>query len=114
MKYRTTRKMIVNGTRADELFRCGYCDMWHILRNHEPIAYTCGIYGWNFDVYEVYGITITTGYRNMCGKNIPYDLIRSYEGKAKEIFDDYSIPYEERKERIESLLKEFCGKLKGE
>ena len=105
MKVKTTRKAIVNGSYN---IRCaGYCDLSTLLHNHSPIAYTCGVYGWNFDVYEVYGITICTGYRGMPGKRL--DGIGEYEKKAREIMDDYSRPYEERTENIENLLKEFCS-----
>lgn len=108
MKYKTTRKAIVNGSVN---VRCaGYCDLAYLLRNHSPIAYTCGVYGWNFDVFEVYGVTICTGYRNMPGKRL--DGIREYEKKAREIWDNYNTPYETQKEETEKLLQEFC-KLNG-
>ena len=73
-------------------------------------AYTCGVYGWNFDVFEVYGVTICTGYRNMPGKRL--DGVAEYEQKAREIWGNYSMPYEEQKEKTEILLQEFC-KLNG-
>ena len=114
MKFKTTRKAIVNGTNPHLLFRCGFCDMHYLLRNHSPIAYTCGVYGWNFDVYSVHDIVITTGYRNMCGKPIKWEFLREYERKAKSVFDDYSVPYDVRMEQIESVLIEFIQKLKGE
>lgn len=108
MKVKTTRKAIVNGSVN---VRCaGYCDLSCLLRNHEPIAYTCGVYGWNFDVFEVYGVTICTGYRSMPGKRL--DGIREYEKKAREIWENYNTPYETQKEETEKLLKEFC-KLNG-
>ena len=108
MKIKTTRKAIVNGSVN---VRCaGYCDLSYLLRNHEPIAYTAGVYGWNFDVFEVYGVTICTGYRNMPGKRL--DGIREYEKKAREIWDNYNTPYETQKEETEKLLQEFC-KLNG-
>ena len=113
MKYKTTRKAIVNGSVN---VRCaGYCDLSCLLRNHEPIAYTAGIYGWNFDVFEVYGVTICTGYRNMPGKRL--DGIREYEEKAKAIQFDYENykgvdGYKHKKQEIETLLQEFC-KLNG-
>lgn len=108
MKYKTTRKAVVNGSVN---VRCaGYCDLSDLLRNHSPIAYTCGVYGWNFDVFEVYGVTICTGYRNMPGKRL--EGIREYEKKAREIWDNYSMPYETQKEETEKLLQEFC-KLNG-
>lgn len=45
MKVKTTRKAIVNGSYN---VKCaGYCDLSYLLNNHSPIAYTCGVYGWN-------------------------------------------------------------------
>ena len=113
MKYKTTRKAIVNGTPSNSLFYTEYCELSYLLRNHEPVAYTCGVYGWNFDVYEVYGLTICTGYRGMPGKRLEH--IAEYEDKAKAIINDwetYKGNYEAKKEAIEALLYEFC-KLNG-
>ena len=44
----------------------GYCDIQNIERYLEAKAYTCGVYGWNSDVYQMPGthnILISTGYR---------------------------------------------------
>lgn len=106
MKYKTTRKAIVSGTPAKRLVCAGYCDLQNLLVNHEPTAYTRGVYGWNFDVYNVYGLTICTGYRNMPGRRA--NNIGEYEKKAREIRDNYSAPHDERMEKIENLLREFC------
>ena len=106
MKYKTTRKAIVAGTPANNLVCAGYCDLSNLLWGHEPIAYTCGVYGWNFDVYNVYGKTICTGYRNMPGRKANNEA--AYEEKARVISDNYDLSWEERRDRIESLLKEFC------
>lgn len=100
MKYKTTRKAIVNGCAN---IKCaGFCDLQHLLKNHEPTAYTCGVYGWNFDVYEVYGVTICTGYRGMPGERLA-GVVEEYEHKAQTA----GTP-----ERVERLLQEFC-KLNG-
>lgn len=86
MKVKTTRKAIVNGSYN---VKCaGYCDLSYLLNNHSPIAYTCGVYGWNFDVYEVYGVTICTGYRNMPGARL--EKISEYEEKAVNAFEIYN------------------------
>ena len=106
MKYKTTRKAIVAGTPANNLVCAGYCDLSNLLWGHEPIAYTCGVYGWNFDVYNVYGKTICTGYRNMPGRKANNEA--AYEEKARAISDNYDLSWEERRDRIELLLKEFC------
>lgn len=106
MKYKTTRKAIVSGTPAKRLVCAGYCELQSLLVNHDPIAYTCGVYGWNFDVFEVYGLTICTGYRNMPGRHA--NSCTEYEEKARTILENYNMPWDDRVEQIETLLREFC------
>lgn len=106
MKFKTTRKAVVNGTPSNSLVCAGYCDLKCLLRGHEPIAYTAGTYGWNFDVYMVYGLTICTGYRGMPGRRA--NNIDEYEKRAETICSDYYRNYEDRQNEIEALLKEFC------
>lgn len=107
MKFKTTRKAIVNSSY--NVRSAGYCDLSHLLHYHEATAYTAGVYGWNFDVFEVYGLTICTGYRNMPGERLEH--IAEYEKKARAIINDwetYKGNYEAKKEAVEKLLKEFC------
>lgn len=107
MKYKTTRKAIVQGTPAAQLVSAGYCDLQVLLCNHEPVAYTAGVYGWNFDVFQVYGLTICTGYRNMPGRTARNAA--EYEARARAIMDDdYARPWEARRDAVEQLLQEFC------
>lgn len=105
MKYKTTRKAVVDG--SPRLVCAGYCDLQYLLRNHSATAYTSGVYGWNFDVFEVYGLTICTGYRGMPGRRA--NNIREYEKRAEAIYHDRSRTYEEQAEAIEALLREFCA-----
>lgn len=104
MKFKTTRKAVVNG--SSNIIRAGYCSLATLLRNHEPVAYTCGVYGWNFDVYEVYGVTICTGYRGMPGRSAYGAII--YEEQAQKVVKDYSKSWDERRDEVEELLKKFC------
>lgn len=100
MKIRVTRKYILE-TYAN--IKCaGFGDLHYLLQYHEPFVYTAGIYGWNFDVYYVYGVTICTGYRNMPGKRL--NGIEVYEQKAKDATGS--------REKVERVLMEFC-KLNG-
>ena len=108
MKYKTTAKAIREN--ACNPRTVGYCDLQYLLTNHTPNAYTCGVYGWNFDVYDVYGVTICTGYRGMVGARC--EGIAEYEKKAKDILHDEKLTYDEAKKAIEALLHEFC-KLNG-
>lgn len=109
MKYKTTRKAVVNG--SVNIIRAGYCSLATLLINHEPVAYTCGVYGWNFDVYEVYGVTICTGYRGMPGRSA-YGAIL-YEEQAQKVTKDYSKSWDERREEVEELLRRFCAENGG-
>ena len=110
MKYKTTAKAIREGSCNPR--SVGYCDLQYLLNNHSPIAYTCGVYGWNFDVYEVYGVTICTGYRGMIG--LRCEGVQEYEEKAAKIlsWENKEMTYDEKREAVENLLREFC-KLNG-
>lgn len=67
-KQRVTAKCIREAERAGApTVRVGYCMGQSLLRDIEPDYYTAGIYGWNFDVYQIAGLTICTGYRGMIG-----------------------------------------------
>ena len=103
MKFKTTEKAIRNS--GDFVFSVGYCDLWHLLRYHSPVAYTAGVYGWNFDVYELYGVIICTGFRRMPGKRAR--KVREYEQSAKEVYNNSTLSYDEKEQTIERILKEF-------
>ena len=102
MKFKTTRKAIVAG--SPRLVSVGYCDLQTLLRYHSPIAYTCGVYGWNFDVYEVNGLTICTGYRGMPGRTA--NNVHKYEQAARDALK--KLDWREAEQEIERLLTEFC------
>ena len=113
MSMKTTRKAVVNN--YPNIRSADYCDLQALLRNHNPLCHTEGIYGWNFDVYSVYGLTICTGYRNMPGKRL--EGIDYYEEIAAAIWSDYDNykgvgGFEKQQSEVEELLKEFC-KLNG-
>ena len=103
MKYKTTRKAVVAG--SPRLVSVGYCDLQTLLRYHSPIAYTSGVYGWNFDVYEVYGLTICTGYRGMPGRRA--NNVEKYEQAAREVLE--RLDWREAEAEIEQILVECCA-----
>lgn len=105
MKAKITSKQI----RAESVYlvSVGYCDLQWLLSRHEPLFYNCGVYGWNYDVYEVYGVTICTGYRGMPkGIKLDYETAKSYEEEAEEL-----VKHGER-DRLENLLMDFCDMVK--
>lgn len=70
-KYRTTAKAIRDAMRAGTpTVALGYCELQRLLGCADPEAYTAGVYGWNFDVYRLGGLTICTGYRGMIGADV--------------------------------------------
>lgn len=107
MKFKTTTKAIRNGTTRNDLLSLGYCELSTLLRGHDPIAYTCGTYGWNYDVYVIDGKTICTGYRGMPGRR-PNNA-EQYEKQARQIMDEYARNYEERSADVEKLLHDFLA-----
>lgn len=105
MKFKTTKKAIVNG--YSNIVCAGYCELQDLLRGCDPIAYTCGVYGWNFDVYNVHGVTICTGYRGMPGRRA--NNTTEYEKRARAIWEDWNTSWEDRSAACADLLREFCA-----
>ena len=104
MKIKLSNKEVK--TCFENIKMAGYCELQHLLRGQEPFAYTCGTYGWNYDVYKVNGVTICTGYRNMPGTRV--QGATEFETRARAIWENYTIPYEQKQEQAAQLLKEFC------
>lgn len=108
MKFQTTRKAIK--ANYGTILEVGYCDLQTLLRYKDADAYTCGVYGWNADIYILDGVAIVTGYRPF-GNYSNYDLVREYELKARKIADDYNIDWETRRDAVNELLDEFVNKV---
>lgn len=103
MKYKTTRKAVVES--CYNVKSASYCDLQSLLAFTSPDAYTCGVYGWNFDVYELDGLTICTGYRGMPGPRA--EGISEYEEKARKILCHPTMDGNQKQEEIAQLLEEF-------
>ena len=103
MKYKITKKEVKQNYK---ILGVGYCNMQYLLSYQKPIAYTAGAYGWNEDIYNIEGITISTGYNYTDSKNIKkdYELIKKYEDKARAIKLNYNLTYEQRKIKVNNLL----------
>lgn len=107
MKFRTSEKAIREN--YSNIICTGYCNLQNLLNYKPPIAYTCGVYGWNADVYEIDSSTvICTGYRPF-GKIRPsYELTRNYDRLAEKIVYA-SGEYSEKKRQLDNLLSDFIG-----
>ena len=108
MKFRTTKKAVM--ANGGIILEVGYCDLQSLLKFKAPEAYTCGVYGWNADIYDIDGVTIVTGYRPF-GNCHNGDLVAEYEAKAHNIATDYQVDWETRKNEVNKLLDEFVNKV---
>ena len=108
MKFKTTKSAIMNG--YCKVLSVGYCDLQNLLRYHNPIAYTCGVYGWNCDIYQITDtFAIATGYRPFGNVKSDYSLNREFDREAERIISDWNIPAEQRREETTELLLELVN-----
>lgn len=93
--------------------KLGYCEAQHLLSCTQPIGYTCGVYGWNFDVYLLYvkgeRVWLCTGYRGMVGERLD-EKVEPYEKEAEQILRDWSNGYEDRRDKVNALLDDWLTK----
>ena len=88
-----------------------YCSAQYLLNYQNAFGYSSGVNGWSCDYFLVDNIVISTGYDYVNSKNTKhsYEMLREYELKAEKISHDYSLPYEEKKNKINQLLSEFIN-----
>lgn len=102
MKYRTTQKEIKNNFGL--VYAVGYCELQSLFNYANAESYTCGVYGWNADIYTYGGTAIVTGYRPF-GKRLPREFYKPFEEKAQEIL--YHESWDVKKEKLDALVIEF-------
>lgn len=114
MKFKTTTHEVKRQVHPDDLFYCGYCDLQYTLHFHEADAYTCGSYGWNYDVYKLDIVNpdlplgkhvkavICTGYRGMPGERLR--AVRECEARARAISMNDNLTLEQKKIETEKIL----------
>ena len=104
MKLKVTKKAM----RGEEMYRVGYCDLQHLLRDQQAFAYSAGVYGWACDYYQVGNIYISTGYSPI-GKVIDSELVRKYDKMARAITGK---SYEQERAKRYKLLERFLSEIK--
>ena len=112
MKIKATRKMIKNN--YTNIIEIGYCDLQHLFFYDTSKYYNCGVYGCNWNGYELNENTcIITGYRNTLGISVDMEYIRKIDDKAREIVDSWGIwSLEDKKQKLDELKKEFLNNYK--
>ena len=121
MKTKVSLKSIKNDPSAITI-ALPYCSANTLLRNHEPLFYNAGVYGWNCDIYRIVAdntiFYVVTGYRCTGCYRVSYDLIKEYETAAENCVNYYrsaNLPAGVTIEKlIECCLKTFLIQVKRE
>ena len=106
-----TRKEIKNC--FNKIYSVGYCDLQFLLQYHNRVGYNSGVYGWNYDIFALDNgnIAICTGYRGMIGETISYEITKKYNEKARLIVSNWDINFDEKKKKIDKLIKKFIDEI---
>ena len=106
MKFRVTQKEIK--ANFEKIISVPYCRLQNLLCWESPVAYTARREGWAADIYDMGGgVAIVTGYAPF-GNILPaYELRERYEKQAEKIRYDYTLSWEEQREQLKQLAKEF-------
>ena len=102
MKTKVTKREVMNG--YSEVAEIGYCELQTVLSYIDAKYYTCGLYGWNSDIYEIGNFAICTGYRPFGTFRPNYKTVRSLEDKAKKIYSNKTWKYETKVRKVKELL----------
>ena len=94
MKFKTTQKEI--RANYNKIICVPFCGLQNLLNYEIPVAYTVRREGWAADIYDM-------------GGNIrpSYELRERYETQAEKIRYDYSLSYEQQRESLKSLARDF-------
>lgn len=106
MKFKTTQKEIREGYHT--IICVPYCRLQNLLNYENPVAYTVRREGWGADIYDMGGgVAIVTGYAPFGNIRPGYEQVKAVEEQAEKIRYDYSLSYDQQRESLKSLAKEF-------
>lgn len=102
-KTKATRATINN--QFSNVYATGYCGLQFLLRAYEASYYNSGIMGWNWDAHVVdHNTVIITGYRNLTGQSIPYEISEKYNKLAEAVCKNSKLKWSETKVELEKLM----------
>lgn len=106
MKFKTTQKAI--RANYNKIICVPYCGLQTLLNYESPVAYTVRREGWAADIYDMGGgVAIVTGYAPLGNIRPSYELRERYEKQAEKIRYDYNFSYEQQRESLKSLARDF-------
>lgn len=104
------RKITRNNIKKNNMVALNYCQCQRVLGlfgGDFKIGYNSGVYGWNYDLYEINGVSVVTGY------NVPYKKYNNQELKKKlialenKITKEYNFNFAEYEENKKKFLEIF-------
>ena len=108
MKFRVTQKEIK--ANFSKIISVPYCGLQNLLNWESPVAYTSRREGWAADIYDMGGgVAIVTGYAPFGNIRPAYELRERYETQAAEIRYNCRLSWEEQREQLNQLAKEFIA-----
>lgn len=106
MKFKTTQKEI--RANFNKIICVPYCGLQTLLSYESPVAYTVRREGWGADIYDMGGgVAIVTGYAPFGNIRPSYKLREWYETQAEKIRYDYSLSYNQQREDLKILARDF-------
>ena len=106
MKFKTTQKEI--RANYNIIIYVPYCGLQNLLNYESPVAYTKRREGWAADIYDMGGgVAIVTGYVPFGNIRPKYEQVKAVEEQAEKIRYDYSLSYEQQRESLKSLARDF-------
>lgn len=106
MKFKTAQKAVKAGYAT--IICVPYCGLQNLLHYESPVAYTARREGWAADIYDMGGgVAIVTGYAPFGNIRPGYAQVKAVEEQAEKIRYDYSLSYDQQRESLKSLAKEF-------
>ena len=101
MKVQVTKKQVMSS--YSNILKLSSCKLQDLLNRFSPRYYTCGVNGWNADIYIIDGMCIVTGY-NPFGNIMPsVDIVKHAESMFNECIHNNIGTDAENKEAIEIL-----------
>ena len=108
MKFKVTQKEIKANFKT--IISVPYCSLQNLLCWGSPVAYTARREGWAADIYDMGGgVAIVTGYAPFGNIRPSYEMREQYETQAQSIRYNYSLSWEEQREQLRQLAKEFIA-----
>lgn len=112
MKIKILKKDILKN--YDNIICVGYCGLWYLLAHKNANFYTCGVYGWNADIYEINNNTcLVTGYRPFGNITSNKNIDKKYNEKAKKIYYNKKWKYETITKKLEKLIESYINECLG-